>query len=52
MEKVVEWLEQMFIKDNHPKYRHLYKEWSKNLTDSQLSGFLHQMERLSKRSAL
>lgn len=50
MKEVVQWLEQMFIHDNHNKYIHLYKEWSRNLTNEQLVGFKLQMERYNKTS--
>ena len=38
-----EWLREMFYKDNHPKYRHLFERWVQNLTWNQILGFEKQM---------
>lgn len=38
-----EWLREMFYKDNHPKYRHLFERWIQNLTWNQILGFEKQM---------
>lgn len=32
------YLEQMFYRDNHPKYRKYFKEWVDNLTPEQIEG--------------
>lgn len=38
-----EWLKHIWIKNNHPKYRHYFDVWVVNLTQSQIEGF-SQME--------
>ena len=42
-DKLYEWLRREFYQSNHSKYRHLFEEWVKNITDSQIQGFLKQM---------
>lgn len=42
-DKLYEWLRKEFYKSNHPKYRHLFKEWIDNITQSQIDGFNKQM---------
>lgn len=37
-----EWIEKQFYRDNHKKYHKYFKEWSKNLTETQLSYFEKQ----------
>lgn len=38
-----EWLRREFYSSNHPKYRHLFNEWIKNITPEQIVGFEKQM---------
>lgn len=42
-DKLYEWLRKEFYKSNHPKYRYLFEEWIKNITQSQIDGFSKQM---------
>lgn len=41
--KLYEWLHKEFYYSNHPKYRHLFEEWVRNITQSQIDGFRRQM---------
>lgn len=41
--KLYEWLRKEFYYSNHAKYRHLFEEWVKNITSSQIDGFSKQM---------
>lgn len=42
-DKLYRWLQEEFYYSNHSKYRHLFKEWIKNITQSQIDGFRKQM---------
>ena len=42
-DKLYEWLRREFYHSNHAKYRHLFEEWVKNITQSQTDGFEKQM---------
>ena len=42
-DKLYEWLRKEFYYSNHPKYRHLFEEWVRNITQSQIDGFRRQM---------
>lgn len=42
-DKLYEWLRREFYSSNHSKYRHLFEEWVKNVTQSQIDGFEKQM---------
>lgn len=42
-QKLYNWLEKEFYQCNHPKYKHLFKEWVLNITESQVFGFERQM---------
>lgn len=35
MDELKEYLREQFKRTAHPKYRHLFEEWYKNLTDAQ-----------------
>lgn len=37
------WLEMEFLRSNHTRYHHYFKEWVSNLTEGQLLGFGKQM---------
>ena len=39
------WLKYRWKMDNHPKYQHLFEEWVKNITKSQIDGFSKQEKR-------
>lgn len=41
--KLYEWLRKEFYRSNHAKYRHLFEEWVRNITTSQIEGFNKQM---------
>ena len=41
--KLYEQLRKEFYYSNHAKYRHLFEEWVKNITSSQIDGFSKQM---------
>lgn len=36
------WLKEVFIRDNHPKYHKYYSEWLNNITQNQFDGFKKQ----------
>ena len=40
--KLYEWLRKEFYYSNHAKYRHLFEEWVRNITPSQIEGFNKQ----------
>lgn len=44
-DELYEWLRREFYFSNHSKYRHLFEEWVKNITPSQIEGFGRQMYR-------
>lgn len=52
MNEVRNWLETMFLRDNHHKYRHLCKEWLDKLLPSQIDGFRQQMVRYNNNKQL
>lgn len=41
-----DWMEYEWRYSTHPKYRHLFEEWWKNITTSQIEGFKKQMYNL------
>lgn len=41
--ELYEWLRKEFYYSNHAKYRHLFEEWVRNITQSQIDGFRRQM---------
>ena len=43
--ELYEWLRERWYIDNHAKYRHLFEEWIKNITESQIEGFSKQEKR-------
>ena len=42
-DKLYNWLQQHFIRDNHSKYKHLFTIWIKNITPNQIAGFEQDM---------
>ena len=42
------YLFQRFIRNNHNKYAHYYKEWIDNITEDQYNYFILEKQRLSK----
>lgn len=42
-DKLYNWLQQHFIRDNHSKYKHLFDTWIKNITPNQIAGFEQDM---------
>lgn len=42
-DKLYEWLRKEFYYSNHAKYRHLFEEWMRNITQAQIDGFRRQM---------
>ena len=44
------WLREMFYRDNHTKYKHLFEPWFANLTDSQLYYFGEQKRHIENGS--
>ena len=42
------YLFQRFIRNNHNKYTHYYKEWIDNITENQYIYFILKKQRLSK----
>ena len=42
-DKLYNWLQQHFIRDNHSKYKHLFDTWVKNITPNQIAGFKQDM---------
>ena len=42
------YLFQRFIRNNHNKYSHYYKEWIDNITEDQYNYFILEKQRLNK----
>lgn len=49
-EELYKWLQEEFYRSNHPKYRHLFTEWVRNITKFQIAGFSKQMYRKKNNS--
>lgn len=41
-EELYNWLKYRWQKDNHAKYNHLFYEWVKKISNSQVEGFSKQ----------
>lgn len=48
LEEMKGYLFQRFIRNNHNKYTHYYKEWIDNITEDQYNYFILEKQRLNK----
>lgn len=46
LKKLHDWMQYEWNMSTHPKYKHLFEEWWKNITPSQIEGFSKQMYNL------
>ena len=42
-DKLYNWLQQHFIRDNHSKYKHLFDTWIKNITPNNVVKIYKQL---------